>query len=299
MSKPKIGFIGLGIMGRPMAKHLLKANYPLVVHNRSRDPVQELVTAGAEEAFSPQEVAQRSQVIITMLPDSPDVELVALGHDGLIEGVDEGDIYVDMSTIAPSTAVKVAEAMAGKGVKCLDAPVSGGDVGAINATLSIMAGGDEETFDKVLPVFEVLGKTVTLCGPNGAGQTVKACNQIQVALNIVGMAEALVLGAKAGVDPAIVVQVLSGGYAQSRVMDARGARVIRGDFQPGFKSKFHFKDLNIIMQSGNDYGVPLPVTSLVHELFAAMLAAGRGDLDHTGVITVLEKLAGVQVRTKM
>ena len=298
MSKPQIGFIGLGIMGRPMARNLLKAGYPLVVHNRSREPVQELVAAGAEEAFSPQEIAQRSQVIITMLPDSPDVEAVALGPDGLIAGASEGDIYVDMSTIAPRIAVKVAAAMAEKGVRCLDAPVSGGDVGAINATLSIMVGGDAETFHEVRPIFEALGKTIVLCGPNGAGQTVKACNQIQVALNIVGMAEALVLGAKAGVDPAIIVQVLSGGYAQSRVMDARGARVIRGDFQPGFRSRFHFKDLNIIMQTGNDYRVPLPVTSLVHELFAAMQAAGRGDLDHTGVITVLEDLAAVQARTK-
>jgi len=299
VSKPKIGFIGLGIMGLPMAKNLLKAGYPLVVHDINRTPMQEMVAAGTEEASSPKEIAQRSQVIITMLPDSPDVELVALGADGLIEGVSEGDIYVDMSTIAPSVAVKVAEAMAQKGVKCLDAPVSGGDVGAVNATLSIMVGGDEETFNEVLSIFDVLGKTITLCGPNGAGQTVKACNQIQVALNIVGMAEALVLGTKAGVDPAIILQVLSGGYAQSRVMDVRGQRVVRGDFQPGFKSRFHFKDLNIIMKSGNDYGVPLPVTSLVHELFAAMLAAGRGDLDHTGVITVLEDLAGVQARTKM
>jgi 2-hydroxy-3-oxopropionate reductase len=298
MSK-KIGFIGLGIMGRPMAKHLLEAGYPLVVHDLNREPVQELGAAGAEEASSPREVAQCSQVIITMLPDSPDVELVALGADGLIEGVSVGDIYVDMSTIAPSVAVQVSEAMAAKGVKCLDAPVSGGDVGAQNATLSIMVGGDAATFDEMRPIFEVMGKTITLCGPSGAGQTVKACNQIQVALNIVGMAEALVLGAKAGVDPAIVHQVLSGGYAQSRVSDVRGPRVVRGDFEPGFKSRFHFKDLNIIMKTGNDYGVPLPVTSLVHELFASLLAAGRGDLDHTGVITVLEGLAGIEARTAL
>jgi len=281
-----------------MSKNLLEAGYKLVVHNRSRDAVQNLVAAGAEEAFSPKEVAQKSQVIITMLPDSPDVKAVALGDSGLIEGVSKGDIYVDMSTIAPSVAIQVAEAMAEKGVTCLDAPVSGGDVGAINATLSIMAGGDEATFDELQPMFEALGKTITLCGPNGAGQTVKACNQIQVALNFAGMAEALVLGAKAGVDPAIIIEVLSGGYAQTRVMDARGQRVIQGDFQPGFKSKFHYKDLNIILKTGNDYGVPLPVTSLVHQLFAAMLAAGRGDLDHSGIITVLEDLAKVQARTK-
>ncbi len=294
----KIGFVGLGIMGLPMSKNLLKAGYELVVHDLKREPVQELVAAGAQEAFSPQEVAQESAVIITMLPDSPDVELVALGPDGLAKGVSAGDIFVDMSTIAPSVAVRVAEALAQKGVRCLDAPVSGGDVGAINATLSIMVGGDAATFDEVCPIFEALGQTITLCGPNGAGQTVKACNQIQVALNFVGMAEALVLGAKAGVDPAIIVQVLSGGYAQSRVMDVRGPRAIRGDFQPGFKSRFHFKDLNIILKTGLDYGVPLPVTGLVHELFAAMLAAGRGDLDHSGILTVLEDLAKVQARTK-
>jgi 3-hydroxyisobutyrate dehydrogenase-like beta-hydroxyacid dehydrogenase len=161
-----------------------------------------------------------------------------------------------------------------------------------------MAGGDAATFDAVRPILEVLGKTITLCGPNGAGQIVKTCNQIQVALNFVGMAEALVLGAKAGVDPAIIIQVLSGGYAQTRVMDVRGPRIIRGDFQPGFKSRFHYKDLNIIMKTASDYEVPLPVTSLVHELFAAMVAAGRGDLDHSGIITVLEDLAGVQARTK-
>lgn len=298
MTQPIIGFIGLGIMGRPMAGHLLKAGYSLVVHDLNRQAVAALVAAGAAEAFSPKEVAARSDVIITMLPDSPDVEAVALGPDGLIEGVRPGTLYADMSTIAPTTAVKVANALAAKGVRCLDAPVSGGEVGAINATLSIMVGGAEADFEAMRPIFEKLGKTITLCGPNGAGQIVKACNQIQVALNILGMAEALVLGAKAGVDPAIIHKVLSGGYAQSRVADVRGPKVIQGDFQPGFKARFHFKDLNIILKTGNDYGVPLPVTSLVHELFAAVLAAGDGDLDHTAVIKVLEKLAGTEARTR-
>jgi 3-hydroxyisobutyrate dehydrogenase-like beta-hydroxyacid dehydrogenase len=233
-----------------------------------------------------------------MLPDSPDVESVALGPDGLIDGVSAGLIHADMSTIAPSTAIKVAKALAGKGARCLDAPVSGGEVGAANAALSIMVGGDQATFDEMLPIFKVMGKTVTLCGPNGAGQTVKACNQIQVALNILGMAEALLLGAKAGVDPAVVHQVLSAGYAQSRVSDVRAPRAIRGDFHPGFKAKFHLKDLNIIMKTGSDLGVPLPATSLAHELFTAMAATGRGDLDHTGVLTVLEDLAGIKARTK-
>jgi 2-hydroxy-3-oxopropionate reductase len=284
-------------MGTPMVKNLLNAGYELIVHDLNRDAVRNLVAAGAEPANSPKEIAQKSQVIITMLPDSPHVEAVALGPNGLIEGVSVGDYYLDMSSIAPSTAIKVAEEMAAVGVKCLDAPVSGGDVGAINATLSIMVGGDENVFDEMQPIFQALGKTITLCGQNGAGQTVKACNQIQVAANFVGLAEALVLGAKAGVDPAIIVEVLSGGYAQTRVMDVRGMRIVHGDFEPGFKSRFHFKDLNIIMKTGNDYGVPLPVTSLMHELFAAMMAAGRGDMDHSGIITVLEDLARVEARS--
>jgi 2-hydroxy-3-oxopropionate reductase len=298
MTKTTIGFIGLGIMGKPMSSNLLQASYPLIVHDINRDAVAKALAEGAQEAHSPKEVAQRSQVIITMLPDSPDVESVSLGADGLIEGVQEDQIYIDMSTIAPSTAILVAEGLRDKGVSCLDAPVSGGDVGAINATLSIMVGGDERTFYEVMPILETLGETIVLCGPNGAGQTVKACNQIQVALNLAGMAEALTLGAKAGVDPEIIIRVLSGGFAQTRVMDVRGPRVIHGIFEPGFKSKFHYKDLNIIMQTGEDYAVPLPITAAVRELFGAMIAAGRGDLDHSGILTVLEDLARIEARTK-
>jgi len=193
----------------------------------------------------------------------------------------------------------VAQALGRKGVRCLDAPVSGGQVGAQNAALSIMVGGEKTLFDEMLPLFQVMGKTVTLCGANGAGQIVKACNQIQVALNIAGMSEALVLGAKAGVDPAIIIQVLSGGYAQNRVMDVRGPKVIKGDFQPGFKSRFHFKDLNIILKTGSDFKVALPVTTIVHDLFAELLDAGGGDLDHTGLITVLEQMANHEARTKL
>ncbi|MCX7671693.1 MAG: NAD(P)-binding domain-containing protein, partial [Anaerolineae bacterium] len=200
MTQPIIGFIGLGIMGRPMAGHLLRAGYSLIVHDLNRQAVAALVAAGAAEAFSPKEVAARSDVIITMLPDSPDVEAVALGADGLIEGIRPGTLYADMSTIAPTMAVKVANTLAAQGARCLDAPVSGGEVGAINATLSIMVGGAAADFVAMRPIFAKLGKTITLCGPNGAGQIVKACNQIQVALNIIGMAEALVLGAKAGVN---------------------------------------------------------------------------------------------------
>jgi len=298
MAKRTIGFIGLGIMGRPMAKNLLNAGYELVVHDINREPVRELVGLGAKEAFSAREVAAQSDVIITMLPDSPDVELVALGPDGIMEGIGPGSIYVDMSTISPTVALKVAEAGAKKGVKVLDAPVSGGDVGAHEGTLSIMVGGDEETFNQVLPIFHVLGKNMVLCGGNGAGQTVKACNQIQVALNFIGMAEALVLGAKARVDPAIVLKVLSGGYAQSRVMDVRGPRVIKGDFEPGFRSRFHYKDLNIIRETAQAFECCLPASALAHELFSAMQANGWGDLDHSAVVKVIELVSNVEARTK-
>lgn len=297
MTKPVIGFIGLGVMGKPMAKNLVKAGYALVTHDIRRETVKELAGLGAEEAFSAKEVAERSQVIITMLPDSPDVELVAMGPDGILEGASEGKIYIDMSTIVPTVAVKVAEAMAEKRVRCLDAPVSGGDVGAQEGTLSIMVGGDEDLFNEVLPIFEVMGGTIVLCGSNGAGQTVKACNQIQVALNLVGMAEALVLGAKTGVDPAIVVKVLSGGFAQSRVMDVRGPRIIKRIFEPGFRSKLHYKDLNIIRETARDYGISLPASALAHELFGAMQAQGWGDLDHSAVMRVIELLSDVEVRT--
>jgi len=297
MAERKIGFIGLGIMGQPMVANLQDAGHTLVVHDLDRDRLHHAVLAGAAEATSPREVAESSEVVITMLPDSPDVEAVALGSDGLIEGATRGQLYIDMSTIAPQVAVRVADEMCERGVRCLDAPVSGGDVGAIEGKLSIMVGGDEATFTDALPILRVMGETITLCGPIGSGQIVKACNQIQVALNLVGMAEALTLGAKAGVDPEVVIEVLSGGYARTRVMDVRGPRVIRGDFEPGFKAKLHYKDINIVMQSGRDYGVPLPASAIARELFGAMLAAGRGELDHSAILTVLEDLARVEART--
>jgi 2-hydroxy-3-oxopropionate reductase len=296
--RPTIGFIGLGVMGKPMSENLVKAGYALVVHDVRRDPTEDLVGLGAKEAFSPREVAERSQVIITMLPDSPDVEQVVLGSDGLVEGASDGDVYVDMSTIAPVVAVKVAEAMHRKGVRCLDAPVSGGDVGAKEGTLSVMVGGDEDLFNEVKPILQVMGETIVLCGANGAGQTVKACNQIQVAMNLIGMAEALVLGAKAGVDPAVVVRVLSGGFAQSRVMDVRGARIIDRVFEPGFRSELHYKDLNIVRETARAYSISLPASALAHELFGAMQAQGWGNLDHSAVIRVIELLSDVEVQTE-
>jgi 2-hydroxy-3-oxopropionate reductase len=298
MSKPKIGFIGIGIMGRHMAGHLLAAGYEVVAYDVASRNLEQITSAGAKPATACRDVAARSDVVLSMVPDSPQVREVALGAEGIIAAARPGLIYVDMSTIAPSVSVSVAEALNEKGVRCLDAPVSGGETGAKNATLSIMVGGSEELLAEVLPVLQVMGKTITWCGPHGAGQIVKACNQIQVAMNFVGMAEALVLGAKAGIDPAVIIKVLSGGYAQTRVMDVRGPRIIVGDFEPGFRSRFHYKDLNIIMETAKELQVALPATAVAHELFTALLAAGRGDLDHSAVITVLETLAGVEARTK-
>jgi len=291
MINPTIGFIGLGIMGRPMATNLLKAGFALVVFDINSAAVKDLVEIGAQTASSPQEIAEKCKIVITMLPDSPDVELVCLGEQGLIKGLKEDSLFIDMSTISPKVSIRLAQILEEKKVSCLDAPVSGGEVGAINAALSIMVGGDAQVLEQVRPIFEVLGKTITLCGGHGAGQVVKACNQVQVALNILGMSEALLLGKMAGVDPQIVHQVLSKGYAQSRVSDVRGPKVVQGDFQPGFKSKFHYKDLKIILETGKEYHAPLPVTSLVHDLFATLIDCGRGDLDHSGIITLLEDMA--------
>ena len=299
MSTPTVGFIGLGIMGKPMAMNLLNAGYKLVVHSRSQAPVQELVALGATAVPSPKEVAQQTEVVITMLPDSPDVEQVVLGIDGVLEGARQGTTFIDMSTIAPAVAVRVAEALAAKGVECLDAPVSGGDVGAQQGTLSIMVGGARSAFDRAKPIFDVLGKSAVLCGGPGAGQTVKVCNQILTAVTIAGVCEALTMGAKAGVDPAKVVEVLSGGLARCGVLENRGQRMVQRDFVPGFRIGLHYKDLNIIRETSKHFGVPLPVTAVAHELFATAMAKGREELDHTGLLTVVEELADVETRTSL
>ena len=297
MAKETIGFIGLGIMGTPMSTHLLNAGHALVVYDIVPESVERVVGLGAKAGASGKDVASQVDVVISMVPDSPDVEKVYLGAEGVLAGVKPGTLLIDMSTISPTTAIAVAEAAAEKGCAMLDAPVSGGDVGAKKAILSIMVGGEADAFERAKPILEVMG-TPVLCGKSGAGQTVKACNQIQVALNFIGMAEALVLGAKAGVDPAIVVQVLSGGYAQSRVMDARGPRIIKWDFEPGFRSRFHYKDLNIIRETARTYKCALPAAALAHELFSAMQANDWGDLDHSAVIKVIEMLSDVEARTK-
>ena len=289
--KPVVGYIGLGLMGRPMARNLMKAGYTVVVHNRSQNAVNELVAEGAKKAQSPKEVAQLAEIVFTNLPDSPDVELVALGPDGLIEGVSEGMILIDNSTIKPSTARKIAEIMAEKGVACLDAPVSGGDIGAINGSLTIMVGGPEEAFQQALPVLEAVGKTITHIGPPGTGQITKCANQIMVAAQMVAMGELLILAKKSGANPEKVAQAIKGGAAQCWSLDVKTPRLFDGNRQPGFKAYMQAKDLGIVMDTARQYGVPLPGTAANTQLFNAMLQMGMAELDNSAVIGVIEALA--------
>jgi 2-hydroxy-3-oxopropionate reductase len=291
----RIGFIGLGIMGKPMARNLIKAGYSLVLYNRSQEPVQELVAAGGTAASSAKEVAEKSAVVITMLPDSPDVEQVVLGPAGVIEGLQSGMLYIDMSSIAPATSRTICDALDAKSVDSLDAPVSGGEVGAKQGTLSIMVGGREEAFRRALPLFQVMGKNIVHIGGPGAGQVTKACNQMVVALTIQAVSEALTLARKAGVDPANVRQALLGGFAQSRILDLHGQRILDRNFQPGFKVRLHRKDLGIALQTGKELSLPLPATSQTAELMNALLATGRGDLDHSALALVVEQLGGIEI----
>lgn len=294
MASEKIGFIGLGIMGKPMVRNLLKAGYPVVVHNRSTDDVETLLAEGGAvtAATSPREVAEQCEIVITMLPDSPDVQAVVFGRNGVLEVARPGLLLIDMSTIAPATSIEVEAAFRARGASALDAPVSGGDKGAIAGTLSIMIGGSADDVARALPVFEAMGKTIVHVGGPGAGQIVKACNQLVVAINYAAVSEALVLGAAAGVDPEKIVQVLSGGLAASRVMEMRGATMIARQFAPGFRVDLHRKDLGIVLDTGREVGVPLPVASVVSQLYAALAAQGGGDLDHSALITVIDHLAG-------
>jgi 2-hydroxy-3-oxopropionate reductase len=292
----KIGFIGLGIMGRPMAHNLLKAGFPVIVHNRHQEVTDELVAAGASPGAQPRDIAASCDVLITMLPASPQVEEVLLGPDGVIEGARAGLIVIDMSTISPIATRTLAAHLAANGITMLEAPVSGGDKGAIAGTLSIMVGGDEDTFKRCMPIFQALGKTIVHVGGSGAGQVVKACNQIVVALIIEAVSEALVLGSKAGVDPAKILQVLSGGLAANRVIELRGASMLAHDFTPGGRIRTHHKDLGIVLELGRMYGVSLPVTALVDQMFASLEVRGRGDLDHTALLSYLEDLAAHRVK---
>jgi 2-hydroxy-3-oxopropionate reductase len=293
--EPTVGFIGLGIMGGPMALNLLHAGYPLVVHNRTRAREEPLVSEGASAADSPRALAAASDVVITMLPDSPDVEAVHFGDDGVLAGARSGQLLIDMSSIAPSVARQVASAASEVGAQALDAPVSGGDVGAREGTLSIMVGGPEDAFDRARPLFDVLGKTIVRLGDAGAGQTAKACNQILVAVTIEAVSEALVLASKAGVDPERLLEVLSGGLAGNKVMEVRRRNFLEHDFTPGFKVELHHKDLGIALRTARELNVFLPTTAIVDQMLSALLAAGDGGLDHSALLKVIEQASSHQI----
>ncbi|EMA37645.1 NAD(P)-dependent oxidoreductase [Halococcus hamelinensis] len=296
MATETVGFVGLGIMGGPMAENLLDAGYDVVGHNRSDESVEELEASGGEGATSPKEVAERSDVVITCLPDSPVVEEIVRGDEGVLDGLEEGMVVVDMSTISPTVTEDLAEAIAERGAAMLDAPISGGEEGAIEGTLSIMVGGDESVFEDCRELFEVMGSTVTHCGPNGAGQTTKACNQIVVAAQMVGVSEALVFAHQAGADLEAVVEAISGGAAGCWTLDNRAPNMIQGQFDPGFFASYQYKDLRIATDAGEAFGSPMPQTSVAHELYKAMETTGRGRDDNSGVMQIIEDLAGDEAR---
>jgi len=288
----KVGFVGLGIMGAAMAGNLQEAGHELVVHNRTRNKAEQLAARGASVADSPREVAENSDIIITMLPGPPEVEEVVTGEGGLLEGTIRGSLIVDMSTSSPVLARELARAARERGVGMLDAPVSGGDVGARDGTLSIMVGGEEDDFERARPLLDVMGKTVVHVGETGAGQMVKACNQIVVALVIEAVAEALVLGSKAGVARDRVVEVLSRDLAANKVLEVKGEKLLSHDFTPGGKVEYHHKDLGIALASGKDYGVTLPVTALVDQMLGVLEANGKGCWDHSALLDLIEEGSG-------
>ena len=288
-----VGFIGLGIMGKPMAENLIEAGYDLVAYNRTREKAEEL--DGATVAETPKEVAEQSDIIITMLPDSPQVEEVLAGEEGVLEGVRDGALIVDMSTISPVVTEELAKKAEERGASMLDAPVSGGDVGAIDGTLSIMVGGGEEDFERALPLFEVMGETVTHVGPVGTGQVVKAANQIVVALTIEAVSEALVLGSKGGVPPEKILDVLGGGLAGNKVMEVKREKMLEHSFDPGFRVELHHKDLGIALAAGREYGVSLPVTAVVDQMLESLKMLGRGDQDHSALLTLIEESSGHEI----
>ncbi|PKN85773.1 MAG: 2-hydroxy-3-oxopropionate reductase [Chloroflexi bacterium HGW-Chloroflexi-8] len=293
----KVGYIGLGIMGKSIATNILNAGFEIIVHNRSRGNVKDLLKLGAQEAFSPAEVAEKVDVVFTNLPDSPDVEQVTLGKQGIIEGGKPGLIFVDNSTIKPATSRLISKKLLEKEIISLDAPVSGGDIGAKNGTLAIMVGGSEEAFSKVYPIFEAMGKTITLVGESGAGQIAKACNQIMVAAQMVAMSELLIFAQKAGADPVKVINAIRGGAAQCWTLDVKPPRLFSGNRKPGFKATMQAKDLNIIMETAREYGIPIPSASIDSQLFNAMLVNDMGELDNSAIIGIYEKLANVVLKT--
>ena len=291
----KVGYIGLGLMGKSIARNILKAGFPLVVHNRSRAAVEELAAEGAVAANSPKEVAGQVNVVFTNLPDTPDVEKVILGENGILAGAHDGLITVDNSTIKPASARVIAGKLAAKNVFALDAPVSGGDIGARNGTLTIMVGGEASALEKVMPVFMAVGKTVTHVGDAGAGQVAKAANQIMVAAQMVAMGELLVFSKKAGVDPRKVVEAIKGGAAQCWTLDVKPPRLFDGNRNPGFKAHMQLKDLRIILDSAQEYDIPISSAAEHTKFFQQMIDWGMGELDNSAVVGVIEKLAGVEI----
>jgi 2-hydroxy-3-oxopropionate reductase len=287
----RLGFIGLGIMGKPMVRNLLKSGYTVTVFNRSQASIDELTQDGAIPATSPKQVAEQSDIVITCLPDSPDVEAVVLGQTGILEGARAGMLFIDMSTIAPATSRKIAIELQAHGIQALDAPVSGGDIGAQQGTLSIMVGGEASAFDRALPILQAMGKNIVHIGESGAGQVTKACNQIVVAMTVQAVAEALTLAKQSGVDPAKVRDALLGGFAQSRVLEVHGKRILDESFQPGFKLNLHRKDMNIVLQTGREVGVPLLGSSQVTMLMDSLIAQGKGELDNAAIALLYNLLS--------
>ncbi len=296
MASP-IGFIGLGVMGKPMARNLIKAGFELVVHNRSKGAVDALASesASVRSAATPREVAEHTSIVVTVLPDSPDVELVALGENGLIHGMSQGSLLIDMSTIIPATARKIDAALREKGASALDAPISGGERGAIDGKLSIMAGGDETDFERARSVFEAMGTTIVHCGPSGAGQTVKSCNQILSSTMYAAISETLVYGSKAGVDPKTIIEVLSGGSAQSRLLENKGPTMVAHQFDPGFRVELMRKDLAIAQATAKENNAPTPISALVTQMYDQMLANGLNAKDHSVILTLFEEMANHRV----
>ncbi len=295
---PAIGFVGLGIMGKPMARNLMKAGYSLTIYNRSRASMDELGAEGAELAGSSMEVAERTEIFIAMVPDSPDSEDVIIGPKGALKGAKAGSVIIDMSSIAPLTSQKLAAEAAKVGVEMLDAPVSGGEPAAISGNLAIMVGGKQEVLDRCMPILDVMGASVVRVGDVGAGNTVKLANQIIVAANIEAVGEAFVLAQKAGIDPELVFQAIRGGLAGSTVMEAKVPMIMDRNFNPGFRIRLHQKDLHNAMLTGKELGVPLPVTGLVQQMIGALMNQGRGENDHSGIVNFIEELAMTEVAKK-
>jgi 2-hydroxy-3-oxopropionate reductase len=292
----KIGFIGLGIMGKPMSMNLLKAGHSLVVYDINQAAVAEVKQAGAEVGSSPKDVASKAKIIITMLPNSPQVKAVVLGENGVMEGAEKGSLVVDMSSIAPLVSREVAEALAAKGIRMLDAPVSGGQPKAIDGTMSIMVGGSQADFDEMVPIFKVLGGSYVLTGGIGAGNVTKLANQIIVAINIAAVSEALVMATKAGVDPDLVYKAIRGGLAGSTVLDAKAPLMMDRKFNPGFRINLHIKDLANVLETSHGIGVPLPMTAGVMEILQALKVDGLGESDHGAIVKFYEKLAKIEVK---